>query len=193
MSEKELIRRAQNGDFDAFNQLISDEKDKIYRLALKVTGNREDAQDILQETLLKAIEKIDTFRMESSFSTWLYAIALNNVRASLSTRKREALKPIDDYLPSDHGGKAELFEWGDPHVLFERKELADIVESALANMPHMYSLPFILRYMEEMPVKEVARALKLSEAATKSRILRARLALREQLSEKLLERTRGKM
>lgn len=191
MNEKELIKKAQSGDFDAFNILISGHKDKIFRLALKLTGNREDAEDIMQETFIKAIDNIDKFRMESSFGTWLYTIALNSFRADVGAKKKMDLKPIDDYLPGGHGESGErenLFDWGDPHNLFEQKQLNDLIENALAEMPYKYSMPFVLRYMEDLPVSEVAQAMNLSVAATKSRILRARLALREVLSSRFKER-----
>jgi len=192
MDERKLIRLAQGGDFDAFNTLIAGHKDKIYRLALKLTGNREDADDIVQETFLKAIDNIDKFRMEASFGTWLYTIALNSVRAHAGKEKRMSLKPIEEYLPSDHSSDAaELFEWGDPHQIFENKQLQELIERALAEMPIKYSTPFVLRYMEEMSVNEVAEMLKLTVAATKSRILRARLALREKLEDVFRERVHG--
>lgn len=191
MNEKELVRKAQSGDFEAFNTLIEAYNDKIYNLAVKLSGNRHDAEDILQETFLKAVDNIDKFRGESSFGTWLYAIAVNAVRAYYQNKKKAELKPIDDYLPQGHGGnnnQKEMFDWDDPHNLLETKELNFIIDEALAKMPHKYSMPFILRYYEDMSVKDVARALHLSVAAAKSRILRARLALRERLSEVFQEK-----
>jgi len=195
MDEKELIIRAQSGDFKAFSRLIESRKDKIYRLAMKLTGNRDDAEDIVQDTLMKAIDAIDKFRMESSFGTWLYTIALNNIRAHAGDKKREALRPIDDYLPGSHSESTskELFDWGDPHQQFERKRLNDMIETALAELPLKYSAPFTLRYIEDMPVKEVARVLDLSLSAAKSRILRARLALREKLSNVFREKNNERL
>ncbi len=190
MKEREEIKKAQNGDFEAFNRLISGHKDKIYRLALKLTGNREDAEDLVQETFLKAVDNIDKFRIESSFGTWLYSIALNHFRASVGKQKRMDLKPIEDYLPGSHetDNKA-LYDWGNPHTQFEQKQIQEIIEKNLAGMSYKYSTPFILRYMEDMSVKEVADVLKLSIAATKSRILRTRLALRDELTEAFRERS----
>jgi RNA polymerase sigma-70 factor (ECF subfamily) len=191
MNETELVKKAQGGDFDAFSRLIAEHKDKIYRLALKLTGNREDAEDIVQETFLKAVDNIEKFRLESSFGTWLYTIALNGIRAHMGSRKRMSLKPIEDYLPGGHSDEnthAQLFDWGDPHKLFEKKQLDQIIENALAVMPPKYSMPFMLRYMEDLSVKEIARIMKLSLPAAKSRILRARLALREQLSDYFQEK-----
>ncbi len=192
MSEKELIQKAQSGDFDAFSSLIEKYKTKIYNLALKLSGDRHDAEDILQETFLKAVDNIDKFRAESSFGTWLYAIAVNNVRARYAESKKADLRPIEDYLPASHGEEthgSELFDWGDPHNIMEQKELREMIDGYLAEMPKKYSMPFILRYYEDMSVKEVADTMKLSVAAAKSRILRARLALREKLSEMFREKT----
>lgn len=188
MDEKTLIARAQSGDFDAFTELTGRERERIYRLALKLTGNQQDAEDVLQDTFFKAIEQIDKFRMEASFGTWLYTIALNKIRKIMTNRKRTAPKPIEEYLPESHDTAGALFDWGDPHSILENAELQGIIDSALAEMPQLYSAPFVLRYIEELSIKEVAETLKLSEAATKSRILRARLALRDTITEALKER-----
>ena len=93
MDERELVLAAKAGDFEAFNKLITAQKDKIYGLAIKLSGNEQDAEDILQDTFLKAIDRIDQFRMESAFGTWLYSIALNEARAHLAKRKKTDLKP----------------------------------------------------------------------------------------------------
>lgn len=191
MNEKELVKKAQSGDFEAFNRLIEKYKNKIYQLALKLSKDRHDAEDILQETFLKAVDNIDKFRGESSFGTWLYAIAVNAVRAHFADRKKAELRPLEDYLPTGHesaDSRPELFEWGNPHELMEQKELQELIDGYLAEMPNKYSMPFVLRYYEDLSIKEVAKAMKLSVAATKSRILRARLALREKLSEVFREK-----
>ncbi|MCP4703928.1 MAG: RNA polymerase sigma factor [candidate division Zixibacteria bacterium] len=188
MNERELILAAQSGDFDAFSKLIGEYKDKIYRLALKLSNNREDAEDIVQETFLKAVDNIDKFRLESSFGTWLYSIALNHFRSDAVKDKRMDLKPIEEYLPESHNEDiSNLYDWGDPHHHFENKQIMEIIEAGLAEMKHIYSGPFILRYMEDMPVKDVAEIFNLSVPATKSRILRARLALRDRLSQSFQE------
>ena len=188
MNEKELILAAQDGDFDAFSELIGGYKDKIYRLALKLTNNREDAEDIVQDTFLKAVDNIDKFRLESSFGTWLYSIALNHFRSGAAKDKRMDLKPLEEYLPdSSNDDTTNLFDWSDPHHHFEKKQIMQIIETGLAEMKYIYSAPFILRYMEDMPVKNVADILKLSIPATKSRILRARLELRDRLSRSFQE------
>jgi len=192
MKEKELVLAAKNGDRDAFNTLISSYTDRIYRLALKISGNEEDAADIFQETFLKAVDNIDSFRGASSFGTWLYSIAMNVMRTCFAKRKRMQLKPLEDYLP-DHsnGTNSSLLDWGDPHELFENEQMRMIIDEFLMEMPEENSTPFILRYLEEMPVKEIAEVMELSVPAVKSRILRARLALREHLSGKFREKRDG--
>jgi RNA polymerase sigma-70 factor (ECF subfamily) len=189
MNEKELVRRAQDGDFKAFAELIGAHKNKIYGLARKLSGNDQDAEDIVQDTFLKAIDKIDQFRQEASFGTWLYTIALNESRALFAKRKQSDLRPIEEYLPAGHsesheaGDHHQLFDWRDPGSVLEAEELRRTIDRHIAALPYKYREAFVLRYVEEMSVSEVARAINETEAATKSRILRARLALRDQLAE----------
>ena len=188
MNEKALVAKAQAGDFDAFSALVSANKKKIYALAVKMTGNSEDADDIVQETLLKAIDNIDRFRGEASFGTWLYSIALNQTRALLAQKKQTDLKSIEEYLPvrstdslSEHNS-TKLFDWKDPHSALEEQELREIIDQELAALPYKYREAFLLRYFEELSIKEIAKLIDESVASTKSRVLRARLALRERLS-----------
>jgi len=189
MSEKELVARAQAGDFDAFSALVTANKTKIYALAVKMTGNSEDADDVVQDTLVKAIDNIEHFRGESSFGTWLYSIALNQTRALLSKKKQTDLKPIEEYLPSQPGqsldehNNSKLFDWKDPHAALEDQELKEIIDRELAALPYKYREAFLLKYYEELPIKEIAKIINESVASTKSRVLRARLALRERLAE----------
>lgn len=192
MDEKELVGRARSGDGAAFNELAKRYYDRIYRLGLKISGSEEDAQDILQETFLKAVDNIESFRGDSSFGTWLYAIAMNVMRGCFARRKKAPLKPIEDYLPEhDEGAHGHsLLDWKDPHAVFEDGEIQRTIDDFLASMPEENSTPFVLRYMDEMPVKDIAEVMGLSVPAVKSRILRARLALREHISSKMEEKTR---
>lgn len=199
MNEKQLITQAQGGNFDAFSQLVNTHKTKIYALALKMTGNNHDAEDIVQETLLKAIDNIDKFRGESSFGTWLYSIALNQARAYLIQQKKTDLKPIEEYLPGsavkDINRKEEhhLFEWKDPHQMLEQEELRLIIDKGLASLPPEYREVFILRYYDELSIKEISTLINESVAATKSRVLRARLSLRDYLAREFEDKYGQKM
>lgn len=194
MDERELIKRAQTGDFEAFTALVNDNKSRIYALALKMTANAQDAEDIVQETFLKAVDKIDQFRGESAFGTWLYAIALNQARAHLAKAKQADLKPIEQYLPTRsesemHAGKnPQLFDWKDPHQKMENDQLRAIIDEGIAGLPVKYREAFLLRYHEELSIKEIAKIINESVASTKSRVLRARLALRDHISKVLEDR-----
>ena len=186
-----MIARAQAGDFDAFTTLVNANKNKIYALALKMTANAQDAEDIVQETFIKAIDNIEQFRGESSFGTWLYAIALNQARAHLTKQKQTDLKPIEEYLPTRSADDLHsldshnLFDWKDPHRLLEDEQLRAIIDAAIADLPVKYREAFLLRYIEELSIKEIAKIINESVASTKSRVLRARLALRDQISKAL--------
>jgi len=188
MDERQLVARAQKGDFDAFLLLVNDHKSKVYNLALKMTGSVQDAEDVVQDTLIKAIDKIDQFRGESAFGTWLYSIALNQTRALMAKENKTDLKPVEEYLPSnnsaDHSNESlRLFDWKDPHKLLEQNELKEIIDEAIESLPLKYKVVFLLRYYDELSIKEVAELIGESVASTKSRVLRARIALRDHLSK----------
>jgi RNA polymerase sigma-70 factor (ECF subfamily) len=189
MDERKLVQQAQAGDYEAFATLVKNYERQLFALARRLTGNEHDAEDVLQDTLLKAIDKIEQFRGDSSFGTWLYAIALNEGRAFLAREKRADLKSLDDLLPAGQHDEIaaghRVSHWRDPHEVMEDAEIARVIREALDEMRAEYSVPFMLRYHEEMSVKEIARSMGLTEAATKSRILRARLALREKLDKVL--------
>ncbi len=187
ISEKELVQKAQAGDFTAFNQLIEQYRQKIYRLALKMAKNEQDAEDIFQDTFLKAIDKIGQFRAESSFGTWLYAIAVNVARARYGRSFEKDLLPLEEYLPVKPGESearpGTLYDWDDPLSKMTAGEVQQKLSKAITELPLKYRVAFLLRYIEEMSVQEVAQAMNLTVAAAKSRILRARLALRQSLND----------
>jgi RNA polymerase sigma-70 factor (ECF subfamily) len=185
--EKELVRLAQSGDFRAFNRLIEGYRPKIFGLALKLAKNREDAEDIFQETFLKAIDNIKKFRAESAFGTWLYSICINAVRAKYGRENKGELLPIEDYLPSGHDqsetAAPQLYDWNDPLSQMTDAEIKGKLDVAIDELPLKYRIPFLLRYTQDMSVQEVADALHIKLANAKSRILRARLALRQSLGD----------
>jgi len=193
INEKELVAKAQAGDFAAFTALIEQYRPRIFGLALKLAKNREDAEDIFQETFLKAIDNIKKFRAESAFGTWLYAIAINVVRAKYAEENKKELLPIEDYLPSSHGhghpdnDLPELLDWNDPLSKLTDSEVGKMIDAAIHELPLKYRAPFLLRYTQDMSLQEVADTLHLKLAAAKSRILRARLALRDKLNDYLSE------
>ena len=186
IDENELVRQAQAGNFASFTTLIETYQPKIFGLALKMAKNHEDAEDIFQETFLKAIDNIQKFRAESAFGTWLYTIAINVIRARYGKENKKELLPLNEYMPAkggDHSASSpDLFDWNDPLSLLTNDEVRSRIKAALMDLPVKYRLPFLLRYDQEMSVQEVADTLKISLAATKSRILRARMAMRSSLN-----------
>ena len=194
MNERDLVQKARAGNFKAFTALINAHSSKIYALAKRLSGNDQDAEDIVQDTFLKAIDKIEQFRGEASFGTWLYSIALNEGKSLLVKQKRSDLKPIEKYLPSNtaqdlhDGSHLKLFDWKDPHEVLEDGELRKVLDEAINELPYEFRVAFLLRYYEELSIKEIAGIIGESVAATKSRVLRARLALRDRLSKVFEER-----
>ncbi len=187
IDEKELLEKAQLGDFNAFSELIKAYQPKILGLALKISKNREDAEDIFQETFLKAIDNLEKFRGESSFGTWLYTIMVNIMRAKYKKEQKAELMPLEDYLPHKHNAHdpeaASLLDWRDPLSKMTDREIKSKIDEAIQTLPFKYRLPFLLRYTQDMSMNEVADTLKLSLPAAKSRVLRARVAMRQQLDD----------
>jgi RNA polymerase sigma-70 factor, ECF subfamily len=187
VNENELVTKARAGDVDAFSTLIRQYDRYIYRLALHITGNQEDAEDVLQEAMLKAYTRIGQFQGDSRFYTWLVRIAVNEALMKLrkrATRAREV--SLDE--PVDDGGRApvlrEIEDWGDnPEQRYARVELQSILDAVIERLEPMYRAVFVLRDVENFSTEETAEMLKLSVPAVKSRLLRARLQLRERLNK----------
>ncbi|MGO9275418.1 MAG: RNA polymerase sigma factor [Terriglobia bacterium] len=186
-NETELVTKARAGDVDAFSTLIRQYDRYIYRLALHITGNQEDAEDVLQEAMLKAYTRIGQFQGDSRFYTWLVRVAVNEALMKLrkrATRSREVSldEPVDDH------GRApvlrEIEDWGDnPEERYARVELQSILDEVIERLEPMYRAVFVLRDVENFSTEETAEMLNLSVPAVKSRLLRARLQLRERLNK----------
>lgn len=189
MNEQYLLERAKQGDYDAFMKLIEPHERRLYNLALRITGSREDAEDVLQDTLLSALEHLPTFRGDAAFGTWLYRIAMHNAFRVLRQRKGNIVsfkdltfeRTEEDDEPIPH--PEFIAEWRDPAEVVEQKELRRILEEAVEKLPKTYKAVFLLRDVEGLSTKEVAEILGISEGNVKVRLLRARLRLREILSQ----------
>ncbi len=183
-----LVERIRGGDEGAFDDLMRRYEGKVYRLALGMVKNREDALDAVQDAFLNVYRKIDTFKGESTFSTWLYKIALNSTYMKLRSRSRhdrveslEAVEGVFDQAavrPRAPGG--DWSERADDAIL--RKELASVLRNAAAELPEEHRAIFTLRDVDGLSNQEVAEILGLTVAATKTRLHRARVFLRERLS-----------
>lgn len=182
--ESALVPRAKAGDQQAFTELVNQYERKIYRLAKHITQSDEDAEDVLQETFLKAYEHLDTFQGNSKFYTWIVRIAVNESLMKLRKRKGDRTVPLDQ--PVDTGEEMvarEIAVWEDnPEQRYSREEMQQILDEAVQNLKPDFRTVFILRDIEELSTEETAETLGISIPAVKSRLLRARLALREKLT-----------
>lgn len=178
------MARAKAGDGEAFSRLVQAYDRKIYRLAMHITNSQEDAEDVLQDTFLKAYEHLDSFQGNSRFYTWLVRIAVNEALMRLRKRKSSNEVSLDD--PGNGDGEPvarEVAVWdGNPEQQYSQDELRAILEGAIQSLKPIYRTVFVLRDMEELSTEETAAALELSIPAVKSRLLRARLELRDRLT-----------
>jgi RNA polymerase sigma-70 factor (ECF subfamily) len=182
--EGALVAKAQAGDAQAFTELVNRYERKIYRLAKHITQNDEDAEDVLQEAFLKAFEHLSTFQGNSKFYTWIVRIAVNESLMKLRKRKGDRTVPLDE--PVDTGEEMvtrEIAVWEDnPEQRYSREEMQEILDRAIDGLKPDFRTVFILRDIEELSTEETAESLGISVPAVKSRLLRARLALREKLT-----------
>ena len=172
------------GDRVEFARMVDAHSGPIYRLGLKMLGNPQDAEDVLQNTFLNALMHLSGFEGRSSISTWLYRIASNEA-LMLIRRKKPGIN-IEDMQTedSDEGLMPEIFmDWS---ILPERELLTEegknTIDEAIKKLPETLRMVFILRDIEDVSIKETAEILNLTETNVKTRLLRARMYLREQLS-----------
>ena len=167
-----LIAACQQGDPGAFRQVFETYRDRIYGLCRHLAGNPQDAEDLAQESFVQAFGRIQTFRGESAFGTWLFRIAANCCLGALRKR-RVAFVPLDEELPLPAGTS--------PEDQLMRKELGGRMEAAIAALPENQRLLFVLGTQLEMPYREVAQIAGCSEEAVKMRLHRARQQVRNAL------------
>jgi RNA polymerase sigma-70 factor (ECF subfamily) len=182
--ETVLLAQARDGDTQAFGELVRRYESKIFRLAQHITQNREDAEDVLQETFLKAYEHLDQFQGNSKFYTWVVRIAVNQALMKLRRRKTDKSVSLDETIDTGEDTIVrEIAAWDEnPEQRFSREEIGQILESAIQALEPPYRSVFALRDIEGFSTEETADALGLSVPAVKSRLLRARLQLRERLT-----------
>src|SRR5271155_932724 len=184
--EGSLVARAKAGDAQAFTDLVSRYERKIYRLAKHITQNDEDAEDVLQETFLKAYEHIGDFQGQSKFYTWIVRIGVNESLMKLRKRRSDRTVPLDEPVDTGEDTVArEIAVWDEnPEQRYSREEMGKILDEAVDTLRPAFRTVFVLRDIEELSTEETAEALHISVPAVKSRLLRARLALREKLTRK---------
>ena len=182
--EQELVARARQGDTASFSILLRRYEGKIFRLAMNITQNREDAEDVLQESFLKAYEHLDQFLGNSKFYTWIVRIAVNQALMKLRKRRSDRAVSLDEQIDTGEDTIVrEIAAWDpDPEQRYSREELHTILTSVIDELAPIYRTVFTLRDVDGLSTEETAEALDLSVPAVKSRLLRARLQLRDKLT-----------
>jgi len=184
--EQDLIARVQRGQHELFYELVRPYERRVYAAALAILRNEADAEDAAQEAMLKALTNIRQFRAEARFSTWLIQITVNEALMRRRKEHRAVMESFDDprsgeedsdYTPRDFADWREI-----PSEALERKEIRQRVADALASLDRKYREVFVLRDMEHLNIQETAEALGISVASVKTRLLRARLMLRDLLA-----------
>jgi RNA polymerase sigma-70 factor (ECF subfamily) len=184
MRERDLIRRVQAGEKQLFYELVQPYERRVYSAAFAILRQEADAEDAAQEAILKAFTHIRQFRAEARFSTWLIQIAVNEALMRKRRAHPELIEPIGErqeeggnYTPRDFADWREI-----PSEVLERKEIRQRLANAVAMLAEKYREVFVLRDMEHLSIEETAEALGISHASVKTRLLRARLMLRDLLA-----------
>jgi len=182
--EAAVVAQARLGDPKAFSELLRRYEGKIFRLAQHITQNREDAEDVLQEAFLKAYEHLDQFQGQSKFYTWIVRIAVNQALMKLRKRKSDRSVSLDDTIDTGEDKVArEIAAWDEnPEEKYTREEMNQILTTAIEGLAPIYRAVFVLRDVDGLSTEDTAEALDLSVPAVKSRLLRARLQLRDKLT-----------
>lgn len=181
----DLVHASQGGDVSAFEELVGRYDRKLFRIAEHITHNREDSQDAVQEAFLKAFQHVGDFREHSQFSTWLIRITVNQALMKLRKRRTTKEVPLDeDFQAEEDVFPREVADWApNPEELYRVSELRDILIKALEGLRPILRTVFVLRDIEELSIDQTAEILHLTPSAVKARLWRARLQLREILSE----------
>jgi RNA polymerase sigma-70 factor (ECF subfamily) len=185
IKEAELIQRACNGDKEAFYSLVHPCEGAIYTVAVSILNNPEDAEEAVQEAVLKALSHLTDFRGEAKFSTWLIRITINEARLKLRRDRRHLYESVDEQRASEHGEyfPKDFADWREvPSEALQRKELGEALKRAIASLPLKYREVLILRDVQQLRIEEVARILGITEGSVKTRLLRARLQMRDALA-----------
>ena len=182
--ELSLVELARSGDANAFTELVKRYDKKIYRLAKHITQNDEDAEDVLQETFLKAYEHLGGFQGNSRFYTWIVRIGVNEALMKLRKRKSSRTVSLDEEVDTGEEMMVrEIAVWdGNPEDQYSKEEFHELLNVALDGLKPAFREVFTLRDIAELSTEETAEKLNISIAAVKSRLLRARLQLREKLT-----------
>jgi RNA polymerase sigma-70 factor, ECF subfamily len=184
--EARLVERSQAGDRLAFEELVRRHADRLYAVVLRFVADADEAEEVTQESFLRAWRSIDKFELRSRFFTWLYRIGINEAK-----RRAERRPPAGTVSSIEDSPIEEAPDWSEaPEFMAEQGHLRSVLEHAVRGLPFEYRAPLILRDVEGLSTQEAAEVMELREAAFKSRLHRARLAVRRAVDEYYLESER---
>ena len=180
-----LVNAARGGDIGSFEKLVKRYDRNVFRIAQHITQNREDAEDVVQDAFLKAYQNLGQFQGQSKFYTWLVRITVNEALMRLRRRRPERMVSIDEDVKTEEDSiPREIADWSpNPEQQYSQGELKEILGKTIQGLPAGFRMVFVLRDVEGLSTEETAAALELSVPAVKSRLLRARLQLRERLNK----------
>jgi len=180
-TEKKLIELSVSGDIEAFETLIQSHQKRVYNIALRMTGNPEDAQELAQDAIVRAFTSIGKFRGDSSFSTWLYRITINVCTDFLRKRRKTTVISMEQGPVSNENNQGIQIEEEapGPDELAEKKQLKELVREAIDLLSDEHKQVLILRDIMDMSYKEIANTLNVNEGTIKSRLNRARAGLKK--------------
>lgn len=184
-AEQDLIRRLSERDESALQEVLTEHQSRIYQLALKITGNAEDAEETTQDTFMKLLDTIERFEGRSSLGTWLFKLGLNEAlmrRRKVVRRQEQSWEDPMDAFKEDGHHAAPIGRWRGSVIDIEREETRRVVREAIEELPEEYNVVLVLADMEGRSRQEIADLLDLSVPAVKSRLHRARLMLRARLA-----------
>ena len=182
--EAQLVSAAKAGDVAAFEELVNRYERKIFRLGMNITQNREDAEDVMQDAFLKSYQNLDRFQGDSRFYTWLVRIAVNEALMKLRKRRPNQVSLDEPITDGEDSVFREIEDWGpSPEQRFAQTELNEILNQVIGELEPIFRVVFLLRDVEGLSTEETAQILGISVAAVKSRLLRARLKLRQKLNK----------
>jgi RNA polymerase sigma-70 factor (ECF subfamily) len=184
--EKALLDRVRSGDVEAFEQLIEGYQKKVYNIALRMIGNHDDASELAQEVFIRVYKSISSFKEESQLSTWIYRITSNACLDELRRRKNKRVVSIDENIKyEDSEFKRELEDdKPTPDILAEKNEIRKAIKDAIRALPEHHRMMIVMRDIQGLSYEEIAQSLQSPEGTIKSRINRARQALKEILLKK---------
>jgi len=186
--DEAIIAGLRHGDEHAVAELVRVYGAQIFKQALRQLRNREDAEEVTQDVLVKVVNRIRDFRGDAALASWIYRITFNasmsRLRAGASARRHIRVEPVEEEIRARRGGSDDPADWsalGDEHVL--RTELMEALHAALTDMPSIYRVPVILRDVQGLSSEEASAVLKVKNQTLKSRLHRGRLLLRQRLAE----------